>query len=131
VLTLNLDFKEAQVNSMPGLLHYLQGEISDPPIQKGEHGDWIAGGGESNFAIEMIGSPLFQELLQKLKPHYDWILVVSHALLSSVEAENLLALIPYAAITLKQEKVVELNMYTRLLEQNPDHKLTFILDASK
>lgn len=130
VLTLDLNFKEKASHSLPGLLQYLQGEISTPPIQKGAHGDWIPAGGASTFVTELIGSPAFAQLLEQLKLHYDWILAASPASPCSVEVESLLKLFPYAAITLKKERTEELSLYERLLEESPSHKLTFILDLS-
>jgi tyrosine-protein kinase Etk/Wzc len=128
ILTLDLSFTETTGNPSPGLLQYLKGEISKPPIQKGEHGDCIKAGGASDFAIEMVGSPIFQQLIEQIEPNYDWILVVSRALPCSVEAESLLALFPCSAVTLKHERIEELYIYTTYLKQSPPHKLTFILD---
>jgi tyrosine-protein kinase Etk/Wzc len=131
VLTLDLNFKETEnENDILGLCQYLHGEISDPPIQKGIHGDRIAAGGSSPFVLEMLGSPIFQELIEKLKSDYDWILAVSHANPLSAEAESLLSLFHFAAITLKEERMEELNVYNRFLEQSPQNRLTFILDVS-
>lgn len=127
VLTIDLNFAKEKEKNVLGLLDYLQGAISTPPIQKGGHGDEMAAGGMNHFAIEMLGSPLFNKLIEQLKPHYDWILAVSHALPTSMEAESLLTLFPYAAITLTQEKTNEIDMYHRFLEQVPPHKLSFIL----
>lgn len=131
VLTLDLNFEENRSTSTPGLLQYLQGEISTLPIQKGLHGDWIAAGGTCNFVIEIIGSHSFQKMIEQLKPHYDWIIAVSRALPCSIEAETLLTLFSNAAITLKQERVAELNIFNHFLEQIPSSKLTFILEKQK
>ncbi len=129
VLTLNLDFKKT--DEVPGLLQYLQGLISLPPIQKGEHGDWISSGGESSFISEMIRSPSFKKLIEHLKPHYDWILATSHALPNSIEAESLIPSFPYIAVTLHQEKAEELNFYFNFLHHHPQSKMTFLLQQER
>lgn len=128
ILTLDLNFTDTKENSLPGLLQYLQGEISTPPIQKGAHGDWIASGGMNRYAFEMMSLPSFEQLIHQLIPHYDWILAVSSALPCSAETESLLSLFPYAALTLKEERTAELNIYNRFVEEGS--KLTFILDAT-
>lgn len=124
VLTLDLNF--IRKDSSPGLLQYLKGELKTPPIQKSEDGDWIAAGGEAPFAIEMIASPVFQKLMKQLKSEYDWILAVSPALPSSVEAESLVSIFPFTALTLQHEKIEELNFYIQFLKSHPQHKMTFI-----
>lgn len=128
VITLDLNFNKEQVPASPGLLQYLQGNLKTLPIQKGEHGDWIAAGGKSSFANEMIGSLAFQDLIERLKSDYDWILAVSRASPSSVEAEGLVPLFPFVALTLSQERVEELNFYMQFIKNHPQHKMTFILD---
>jgi uncharacterized protein involved in exopolysaccharide biosynthesis len=130
VLTIDLDFTVAKENLDAGLLQYFQGKIASPPIQKGVNGDLISSGGICPFAIEMLGSEAFKKLIEQLKPHYDWILAVSKALPLSVEAESLAPLFQYMAVTLQQEKIEALSFYTHFLEQNPEHKLTFVLDCS-
>lgn len=125
VITLDLNFNPSQQSS-PGLMQYLQGSLENPPIQKGEHGDWIAFGGESPFANEIIGSPIFQKLIEQLKPHYDWILAFSQATADSVDAECLVPLFPFTAITLDQEKIDALKFYNQFLKSHPKHRMTFI-----
>lgn len=125
VLTLDLNFSRAK-DSFPGLLQVLKDELKSPPIQKGEGGDWIASGGETPFASEMIASPAFQKLIEQLKSQYDWILAVSPASPMSVQAESLLPLFPFAALTLDQEKIEDLNFYIQFLQSHPQHKMTFI-----
>lgn len=127
ILTLDLNFNQPHEDSV-GLLQYLQGKIDTPPIQKGEQGDWIAAGGQSAFAVEMIGSQAFQKLMDKLQSQYDWILAVSRSIPSSVEAETLVPLFPFIALTVDQERVEELNFYIQFLKSHPQHKMTFILN---
>lgn len=128
VLTLDVNFNHPE-DASPGLLQYLSGELKDPPIQKGESGDWISAGGETPFASELIASVAFHKLIEQLKPHYDWIIAVSRATSASVEAESLVPLFPFVALTLEHERIEELNFYMKFLKAHPKHKLTFILTS--
>ncbi len=128
VLTIDLNFTNAQ-DAISGFLQYMQGEISTPSIQKGEHGDWMASGGANPFAIEMMSSITFKKLIEELKPHYDWILAVSRASVCSVEAESLVPLFPFIALTLDEERIEDLNFYIQFLKIHPRHKMTFILNS--
>lgn len=130
VLIIDLNLKEPKKQSGPGLLQFLQGEMSAPPIQKEAHGDWISSGGINFSCMELTGSSAFQKLIGQLKLQYDWILLASSASPISAEAESLLSLFSYAAITVNQEKVDDLSFYKHFLEQNSDHKLSFIIDES-
>lgn len=131
VVVLDLNFKESenQGDTLPGLLHYLRGDLTVAPIQKGEHGDWIAAGGESSSVVEMMNSPAFQILIEQLKGKYDWIFAALPALPCSVEAESLLPLFSNAAVSLDQEKTEDLNFYRHFLAQSSQHKVSFILNS--
>lgn len=129
VLTLDIDFQSTQDGS-PGLLQLLKGEVRSPPIHKGESGDWIASGGCSPFANELIRSVAFRRLLEELSTHYDWIMVVSQAEATSVETESLLPLFPLTALTLNQEKMDELHFIFQFIQEHPTHHLTFIFAES-
>lgn len=128
---LMLDLTDTQVDSKPGLLQYLEGTLSTPPIQKRAYGDYMASGGASYSMLERISSPVFKQFIDQVKIHYDWILVVSRALPCSVEAETLLSLFYNAAMTLKEETTTDLNLFNHFLRNTSPYKLTFILNHSK
>lgn len=129
VITLDLTFHPSH-HSSPGLLQYLQGNIETPPIQKGEHGDSIASGGDCLFAGELIGSNAFQKLIKELNHHYDWILAFTKYAPDSVDAETLVPLFPFIAMTLVQEKIDDLKYYIHFQKNHPNHKMTFLFDRS-
>ena len=85
----------------------------------------------NSFASEMMSSSAFQKLIEQLRQRYDWILAVTNAPVCSVDTEILLPLFPYVAVTLRQANVKEINVYTRFLKQNPNRKITFILDEGR
>ena len=130
ILRINLTSKHQGSDSYPGLSQYFKGEVSAPPIQKSQYGDWISIGGADPFTIDKIHSPDFQQLILELRPKYDWIIGVSQDHPCSAEAENLLTLFPNVAVTLKREKIEELTMYSRFLQHDPKHKLTFVFDVT-
>ncbi len=125
VVILDINFHHSYEKS-PGLLQYLKGEIKLPPIQKGDYGDFIAAGGETFFANEMIASDAFKHLVDTLGETYDWIIAVSQAGAASVEGESLLSLFPNIAVTLKDETIGELNAYFESIENSPNRKITFV-----
>ena len=131
ILTLYLDEPEGNENrdadpSNKGLIDYLNGKCAAPSIQKGDHGDWIAAGQTTPFLNEMINSKEFNQLIDQLHPLYDWILVVSHASIGSVEAEHLTHLSSFIALTADHEHVKNLNFYLQLRKNSPETKLTFL-----
>lgn len=126
VLTLDLNFHQTR-ESTPGLLQYLKGELKTIPIQKGEYGDWIAAGGTSPFSVEIIASQEFKKLIDQLQPSYDWILAVTPSTPCSVDAESLIPVFPFVALTLDHEKIDDLNFYIKYMKAHPNHRLTFIL----
>ena len=128
VLSLDLNFHPSS-NHSPGILQYLKEELTTLPIQTSESGDYVSSGGENPFANELITSKAFQSLIDNLQPSYDWILAITPAHATSVEAESLIPLFPFAAVTLRQEKIEELHFYTQFLKSHPKHKLSFILST--
>lgn len=131
VLTIDLNALDATAETTPGLLHYLQGKVKQPPILQEEHGDRITAGGENPFLIDMIRSPVFHQLLEQLKSKYDWIVVASRVLPCSAEAEILIPLFPSIAVTLQQEKTDDLHAYAMLIEQGSRYKISFMLASEQ
>lgn len=117
----------SSLSQAPGLLQYLEGEVSFPSIQHGKHYDFISAGGFSRHSTEMIGSPLFKKLLAKLTEQYDCVLAVCYALPVSAEAEQLLSIFQNIAVTLSEETLQELNPYIRCAyEVPPRRKVSFL-----
>ncbi len=129
VLIIDLDFDRSPQEDLYGLLHYLQGEVDQPTIVKREGIDHIYTGGVSRFSIELLSSHPFEDLIEKLKLQYDWILAISHALPRSAEAGNLIPLFPLIVITVRKESVEDLAAYTELTS-HIDKKATFVFDRS-
>lgn len=127
VLILDLNFSKDSNHSEPGLLQYWHDEISIPPIQKSKQGDWIAAGGTTSFGPEFVHSLAFKNLINRLEQEYDWILAVSNVSPSSASAEAFLSLFSSVAVTIIHEKIDDLGFYIRFQEENPDHKISFLL----
>lgn len=119
VVRIQLDFDHPHSSNQPGLLQYLQGEVKQPPILKGDAGDYIVAGGFTRFSIELLGSPLFHALIEQLKTQYEWIIAVTHALPHSAEAESLVPLFPCIVVALEDEKLDQLTTY---LDLDPKQK---------
>lgn len=124
VLTLSLSFDKASAKET-GLLQYLEGRITSPEIRKSETGDYIEAGGISRFSTELLNTQAFRELLFKLREKYDWVLAVSKETPVSAEAESLISIFPFIALSVNRETISDLTNYTRLTTQM-GRKVSFI-----
>ncbi len=123
VLLLSLSFdKPCPPDAFPGLLHYLKSEATEPKIINQNGVDCIETGGISRFSTEMVCSHLFNELLLKLKYRYQWIIAVSPAMPTTVEAQALIQFFDQAAVTLANERLPQLEPLIALAEK----KITFL-----
>ncbi|MBA3957953.1 MAG: hypothetical protein H0X51_06140 [Parachlamydiaceae bacterium] len=105
VLLLPLVFDQpADEQILPGMLQYLDGEVSGPKIIKGQMYDTIAPGGPSRYAYELIQTVRFQQLLSAVKQEYDWILLKTYADVKSAEVNSLLHTSEYAVVTITNQK---------------------------
>jgi len=128
VVVLSLDFNRvAATEELPGLLHYLEGQVSLPKLHKGEFYDQIFSGGICRFASELLASKQFSQLIGELEERYDWIIAVSHALPTSAEAECLLRRFDRAAFTVCDEPLPEIEKCVNWAEQTtPKKAITFV-----
>ena len=127
VLILDLNFDDTHKISLPGLLQYLEGSISHLPIRRRKNSDWVDAGGYTSHMIEMVHSPAFLKLMDEIKEQYDWILAFTSTPPVSGEAESLLALFPYAAITLTDEIIDDLTIFVRSQELHSGQMITFMI----
>ncbi|MFI5342737.1 MAG: hypothetical protein ACHQUC_00785 [Chlamydiales bacterium] len=128
VVRLFLVFDRPAESDQPGLLQYLEGQVSFPVIHRHPLGDYIESGGVTSFSNELLTRDLFSALLMKLKEDYDWIIAVSPALPSSAEAESLTALFPLVAVTIFDETLQQLDPYLKYAA-DPNKKVTFMMAA--
>ncbi len=129
IILLHLDFDETAINSSTGLVQYLEGRVDFPTIESTARGDVIQAGGTSRYAVELLSSKAFKELISRLQERYDWIIGVSRSLPRSAEAESLIPLFPSIAITVGHEKVEDLDFYMQLIKDDK-HKVTFVVTDS-
>lgn len=69
-----------------GLLPFLQGEIDQPEVVRGDGFDLIYSGGYVRNYLELISQPLFEQLIQKKRHEYDFVIIHTEALAGSTEA---------------------------------------------
>lgn len=101
VVIVSLMFNDKNSN----LIQYLEGKVDFPFITKGHHYDEIFAGGVDRFAYELLGTPRFDSLLNKLNETYDWIIVVSSISFKSAEGEGLVNMFPNAVVMLQNEMI--------------------------
>lgn len=132
VIRIDLNFGNGVVELNNGLLSYLEGKIAFPVIQKGVAGeDVIPAGGMTLFGTELISSHLFEALLEQLEKNYQWILAVSPSAPLSAEAVSLLKLFSLRVLTIKDEKIEQLQGWDELSNLNSSKKTTFVFAAEE
>lgn len=131
-LKLQLGFnKVREDDKLPGLLQYLEGKADAPAIEDMDGFDRIAAGGLSRYSEELLRSPRFEALLDKLKPSYQWILGVSPMKIPSAEAENLAKLFDGMVIVVTTETLQNLIAFNDALDQTKKNALTFVMAEQK
>jgi capsular exopolysaccharide synthesis family protein len=79
----------------PGLSDYLRGQASDPEIiQHGQEGNlcFIPAGTAGSDPSELLSNGMFDKLLDRLAPHFDWVVIDSPPCLPVADANLLGAL---------------------------------------
>ncbi len=129
VLILPLTFDQSGSSEhLPGLYQVLEGQASEPKILSTGSYDRIAPGGVCRYSSELVCSDAFKKLLTLLQHTYDIILGVSNSLPLSAEAQMLFEVFDHMAVTLQDEKLLDLTVYTKFaLEAQSKKKVTFVL----
>lgn len=129
IVKLNLCFdKESPAK---GLLQYLEKEVDEPVIEKLSGFDWIPSGGASRYSEELLRSPRFNALLERLEMKYDWILATSSTSIPSAEAENLSLLFDGVALTITNESIQSVIAFSKTLPTEKQEALTFLFSPLK
>lgn len=118
--------KPVSSGDIPGLWHYLQGEVSDLPIRKLPACDFLPSGGTSRHAVEMLGNPRMGSFLASVKERYDFVLLYSSAESSDVEAQALLNIVDAAIVAVKEETREELAMYQSRSVGSEEKQVAFV-----
>ncbi len=72
VLVVDLNFKKkVKDRSLPGLIHYLEGDTKAPSIHMKHYGDYIPMGGNTSFGDEILRNHKFETFLNKMKKEYE------------------------------------------------------------
>lgn len=129
IVKINLCFDQA--SDSKGLLQFLEKETDEPYTERLSSFDWIASGGSSRYSEELLRSPRFKALLDKLEKKYDWILATSSSGIPSAEAENLSALFDAAAINVTDESIQSLIAFSKSLPEEKQEALTFVFSEAK
>ena len=97
-------------NGTPGLKEYLEGESEDLQIVPHASYDYVEAGGSTPYANELISTPKFKQLIDRLQSQYECILLVSKALPISAEGLHAMQQVPCAVITLTNETLPQLSI---------------------
>lgn len=125
VLLMPLSFNEsASPSNSHGLLDVLEGRVKDPEIVKGLYYDLISSGGTTLFTNELLESDQFEQLLNTLSQKYAWVIGYSVAEPTSAEAESLLNLFPYVAVSVSGERLEDMKPYFEASRSH--HEISFV-----
>lgn len=115
VLLISLSFDTVGTpQALPGLLPFLEGSAELPKINKTAEYDFIAAGGISRHASELLDSSKFAKYLQSIKREYDWIIAVSKGAPTTAETERLCTLFDTAVVSISGETLESLAYYISL-----------------
>lgn len=125
ILLIDLDFlKNVKQKNLPGLIHYLEGEVNQPAIRKKSFGDMIPFGGNSPYAQELLKNPKFDEFLRKMKQNYDVVLLSLNAEAKEALPKHFFTQSDVIALRLNGESYDTLTPY--LNWEDEGHALAFV-----
>ena len=132
VLFLPIMFKDMVKGHGQGLIQFLEGTIPVPVVEHIGKYDCIYEGGVSRYAVELIGSNKFKELLTALKAEYDWIVVVSDVMPASGQADALVDIFDHTAVNLTHENISDLKSYMQYkIDSNHEtKKISFLFSTT-
>lgn len=111
-LVIECDFdRVVSKEDVPGLWHYLTGEISTSPIRSNGKWDYLKTSGTTRHGTEMLGKDRFSALLTEVLPRYDFVLIYSRVPFASSEAEALVKFVDAAIVTLSEESLEEISSF--------------------
>ena len=117
-------------SDLPGLLQMWKQKSANPSVRRVNGIDYLPSGGYTPYGAEMIRSPFFQELLEKNKNHYDFILLVSRSPLHSVESLAPLSLCDQAIVTVSGEPTEQLTPFVDWAYHEGMCRLAFLTVSS-
>lgn len=130
ILVINLSFDaQGKYSNESGLLQYLEGSVKQPVIINTKSYDFMPAGGISRHGNELIASNSFRDLIENLRKQYDWIIASSTVSPQAAEAEHLLELFPYAAISVMGESLQQLRNCISHAHGSEKHFITFVVIA--
>jgi len=111
-LVVRCDFNvKFRPQDLPGLLQIWKQESSDPFIRRRQGYDYLTSGGHTPYGAEVIRSHHFQELLERFKKDYDFVLLVFRSPLNCVESLSPLSLCDRAIVTVLGEPTEQLTPF--------------------
>jgi tyrosine-protein kinase Etk/Wzc len=126
-LVVRCDFSS---DSSSGLLQSYKGKSLESCLQAQDGFDLLASGGATPYGLELVQSSFFQDMLQKMKQKYDFILLFFSAPLSSAVSEVALKISDKVVATIAGEKAQELTSLMSWAYHEGNGRLTFVVADS-
>jgi hypothetical protein len=124
---LRCDFhSKFHIEDSPGLLQIWKNEIKEIPLREGKNFQYITAGGYTPFGTELMQSPNFTTLLEKLKKEYDFVFLFLKGPISSVQSNVVLKHCDKTVVTISKETIEEVTLFTDWADHNGSGRLTFI-----
>lgn len=95
----------------PGLLQYLQGEVSDLPLRACSVYAELLSGGASRYGCEWLGHPRFKQFLLEVQSRFTHVLIYTHAKPSDAEAKAISAMDGELFLVVQKESFLDLSSY--------------------
>jgi tyrosine-protein kinase Etk/Wzc len=127
VLLLSCDFStNSSQEDFPGLVQAISGSAPALPIRRCQDYDFLPSGGYSRFGAELIRSATFADLIERLTPAYDHILLFSRSELDSAQCESLLRVNQAAIVTIVEEPIELLTPFIQWAYDEGQCRLMFL-----
>lgn len=114
----------------PGLLQYFEDDQVSLKIVKRADYDLLLTGGITAYGSELLDSAAFNRLLQRFQAEYTWIILVSKELPLSAEGLSLFQNYSNIAISLKEEKLHELQNHFFEASKMKKKNITYLLNIT-
>ncbi len=110
----------------PGLLQWLQGQVEEISIKKGEGFDFISSGGFTPFSTEILQSKKLEEFISQSKQKYDFILLWLRSPIDVAAVQVLLNHAEKTIVTVSGETTELLTPFMNWAYHKENRPLTFI-----
>lgn len=127
-LLIRCDFQTSQESGI-GLLQLWKKEIQNISFRSIKSCDVLDTGGVSPFGLEIVQSPFFSDLIEKVRNDYDWIFLCFKSPLKNAESIAGLNFCDKAIVSIAEEPLEQLYAFTHRSCHGKENRLTFVISG--